>query len=105
VEYEDGRIFRSRFEVSQGQYVSFVSVYGIPHSPDDRLQNDQETNNENETFQQMRRIQCHIKMILLKAHKDKELVYVVRDLQDTPGTSKAFYYGSSRIAKTSAWYY
>ena len=31
-EYEDGRILRCRFEISNNKFVSFFPVYGIPHT-------------------------------------------------------------------------
>ena len=30
--FEDGRIITSRFEISEGNFVTFIPVYGIPHS-------------------------------------------------------------------------
>jgi hypothetical protein len=35
--YEDGRIIKSRFEISSRTYANFVAVYGIPHYSDNYI--------------------------------------------------------------------
>jgi hypothetical protein len=97
--YEDGRIIKSRFEISSRTYANFVAVYGIPHSSDNYIRINQETIEENLLLQRMRQTQKQIKKLSMNIIRNKELIYIFGDLQDTPDDSKNFYYGKNKIAK------
>ena len=97
--YEEGRIIKSRFVISSRTYTNFVAVYRIPHSSDNYMQTNQETIEENLLLQRMRQIQKQIKKLSMNIIRNKELIYIFGDLQDTIDDSKNFYYGKSRIAK------
>ncbi len=45
--YKEGGIINTRLEISQGEYVHMVLVYGIPHSFDNRVQMSQKVDDEN----------------------------------------------------------
>lgn len=49
--YEDGRIITSRFEISENNFVTFIPVYGVPHSGGEKLQNLFAENPEDIPFQ------------------------------------------------------
>lgn len=97
--FEDGRIILYRFEISEKQSVSFISVYGVPHSASANIQKHNEIPSENTKLQIMTRLQSKLKALISKAHQDSDLLYIFGDLQDTPDNSKLFHYGPCRIAK------
>jgi hypothetical protein len=97
--HEEGHIIHTRMEVSSRKFVNFVSVYGYPHSPDNRGHHLPVDHDENLVLQGMERIQKSLKHIISKARKYEELIYIYGDLQDTPDRSKTFYYGNTTIAK------
>jgi len=95
-EYFDGRIISSEFTITQGNEAVFVSVYGYPHSPNNR----QVTTQDSEaTMNNMRELQKQLKTIIRKAQSCNKKIFVFGDLQDTPDETKTFIYGSTRIAK------
>jgi hypothetical protein len=93
--YEEGRIIKSRFVISSRTYTNFVAVYRIPHSSDNYMQTNQETIEENLLLQRMRQIQKQIKKLSMNIIRNKELIYIFGDLQDTIDDSKNFYHGKS----------
>jgi len=95
--YEDGRIIQSRFEVTHGEYVVFISTYGIPHTSNNSR--DQQNLEENTILQAMARVQRKIKVLITQALRNKVIPYVFGDLQDTPNNSRSFHYGNCRIPK------
>jgi hypothetical protein len=97
--YEDGRIIKSRFEISSRTYANFIAVYGLPHSSDNYIRINQETIEENLLLQRMRQLQKQIKKLSMNIIRNKELIYIFGDLQDTPDDSKDFYHGKNKIAK------
>ncbi len=97
--HEDGRIFQLTLEITTNQIVNFISVYGYPHSPRNRSKQHLDSFDENEVLQKMRTLRSTLKLLVTKAIDANELVFVYGDLQDTPDSSKNFYYGSSSITK------
>jgi len=97
--FEDGRICTSRFEISDNNFVTFVPVYGIPHSGGERLTQNIEENNENTRLQQQYKIRDKLQTIIRKANKTNDIVFILGDLQDTPDNTKKFHYGSCRLPK------
>jgi hypothetical protein len=47
----------------------------------------------------MASVQRKLKTLLAQAQRNKDILYVFGDLQDTPNNSKAFHYGQCRIPK------
>jgi len=94
--YEEGRIIKTRLEISSGNYVTFLPVYGVPHFSGNRNHQDP---NENTKLQTMQSVQDQLRLLATKALCDNDLIYIFGDLQDTPDMSKNFHYGSNRIAK------
>jgi hypothetical protein len=47
----------------------------------------------------MTAVQRKLKTLLAQAQRNKDILYVFGDLQDTPKNSKAFHYGQCRIPK------
>jgi len=52
--YEDGRLIRCRFEILQDKYVTFIPVYGVPHSTNNRIHQDQQDIDESTTIKKMK---------------------------------------------------
>jgi len=96
VQHYEGRIISTRFEISLGKYVDLISVYGYPHSPNNR--NNQNLD-ENSTLQDMQALARCTKKIILQAKRNYIKFFIFGDLQDTPDGTKNFHYGTSRIAK------
>jgi hypothetical protein len=100
--FEDGRIIKCRFEVSERQFVTFIPVYGVPHSSKKSEQYIPEINEENgeiRKLQTMLRVQQQLQSLLSTAIENSDFLYVFGDLQDTPDNSALFHYGSCRISK------
>jgi hypothetical protein len=90
---------KSRFEISHGKFIILIPVYGIPHSAKQDIRQGQEPDDENNNLYNMTQIQRQIQQLIKKAYREKELIYVFGDLQDTPDNSNTFHYGSFRLAK------
>jgi len=93
----DGRIMKCRFQISNEQYVTFLAVYGIPHSGNRSIYSMDPNNNEDHILQQISSIQNQLKSNLKDAFKTDDVVYTFGDLQDTPDNSNFFRYGNCRI--------
>ena len=97
--FEDGRIIKCRFEIANKQFVTFVPVYGVPHSSHSAERGLTKETDENNKLQTMTQVQNSLNTIISKAVDTSDFLYVFGDLQDTPDNSKLFHYGSCRIAK------
>jgi hypothetical protein len=99
ISYKEGWIITSHFQIMDKQSATFVAMYGIPHSGNDRRYSRLETTEENEILQEMRGIQEIIKSTIVNASRNKDSIFIYGDLQDTPDNSKIFHYGECRIPK------
>ena len=97
--FEDGRIITSRFEISDGNFVTFVPVYGIPHSGGTKLYNQNHADTEDVHLQKLSAVRDRILTIIRTAKDTNDIIYVFGDLQDTPDNSKKFHYGPCRLPK------
>ncbi len=97
--YEDGRIIRLKFEIATKEFAHFVSVYGYPHSPNNRSSHYMPISDEDSLLQKMRTLQKQLTSITSKAIIADEIIFVFGDLQDTPDNSRLFHYGSNNIIK------
>jgi hypothetical protein len=97
--FEDGRIMKCRFEITENQFVTFIPVYGIPHSSNMNETNSTENTRENKRLQSMLQIQTQLQAIISTAIHQTDLLHVFGDLQDAPDNSKLFHYGSCHLAK------
>jgi hypothetical protein len=97
--YKEGRITVSHFHIARKQFATFVATYGITHSGNDRRCTDPENAEENEVLQEMREVHEIVKMSILNANRNKDIIFVFGDLQDTPDNSRKFHYGKRRIPK------
>ena len=97
--HEHGRVIQLNLEITAGQKVNFISVYGYPHSPNNRSKQHFEAFDENEILQKMRQLRKVLRSIVTKAINTEEMVYIYGDLQDAPDNSKNFYYGTNNIVK------
>jgi hypothetical protein len=62
----DGRLIKSRFEVSRGKFVLFIPVYGIPHSPNNRNYASQDNTSEIEMIVKMNLVKQQLQKISRK---------------------------------------
>jgi len=86
--YEDGRIIRSHFEISRDNFVTFISVYGVPQSTDNRILQSQQNIDKNKTLNMMKNIQKQIRTLTNNARRNNDLIFIFGDLQDTPDNIK-----------------
>jgi len=96
---QGGRILKCRCQISKQQYVTFIPVYGIPHSNDRVTNNENTCSNDNNTLQAMRIIHEQIKKSIGNAKNTGGIIFIVGDLQDTPDNTSKFHYGKCRIPK------
>ena len=98
--HEEGRVIKCRLEIARDQYATFVPVYGVAHSGGEKYHTgSRDITNEGTTLEKMDKVQTKIKGIIKEAKRNKDLLYVFGDLQDTPDSSKTFHLGSCRIPK------
>jgi len=95
----EGRLIATRFEITRGKYVNFISLYGFPHSPNNRSKHNIDEQNENEIIQEMRKLRNTLRIIINRRNNASEIVYAFGDMQDTPDNSTLFRYGSNKIIK------
>jgi hypothetical protein len=63
------------------------------------MQHCQDDGDESQLLQKMRHLCQRLQSIITEMQRDNELLYIFSGLQDTPDSSKAFYYGSSHMIK------
>jgi len=97
--HEDGRMIQLKLEIAQGKYANFCAMYGYPHSPNNRRETNNITQDEGSIIQGMRKLQKVLRTAIIKAKNAGELIYIFGDLQDTPDRSRMFYYGTNSIIK------
>jgi len=95
----EGRLIATRFEITRGKYVNFISLYGFPHSPNNRSKHNIDEQDENEIIQEMRKLRNTLRIIINRRNNASEIVYAFGDMQDTPDNSTLFRYGSNKIIK------
>jgi len=94
--FEEGRLIQSHFEVSHGNFVTFISIYGIPHSSDNHSRHNQRLvhPDENSTLQKMASLQRQPRLNIVCSCQDNDIIHVYEGLQYTPDNSKTFHYGT-----------